>query len=259
MISVVICSVESSAADLVRRNAMRTAGTLAKPFTDMEFIIIDNNQDPRGICAVYNEGARRAQGDILLFMHEDVFFMDFNWGNILEEKFANNPELGVLGLAGSQILNATPPFWPWFGDPYLAGRIVHEINDGKDFFIMPYGADNNDKRVLVADGLWLAVRRQAWEKHPFDEETFKNFHFYDLDLCMQMYPQYQVVVSSEILVKHLSQGSFGPVWEQEAELFLEKWGHKLPLSVPGISIPQQRGPMPVSVNIKGQISQQTIV
>jgi len=59
---------------------------------------------------------------------------------------------------------------------------------------------------------------------------FDRFHFYDLDLCMRVRKTHRIVVTSEILVKHLSAGSFDQAWQSYAERFLWKYADELPAS-----------------------------
>lgn len=86
MISVIVCSIQEPAWTLHERNAGRTIGV------PHEYLRIDNRGKQSGICATYNSGIGRAQGDILVFVHEDAFFMLPGWGPILEQKFAADPD-----------------------------------------------------------------------------------------------------------------------------------------------------------------------
>lgn len=262
MISVILCSRDAQAAARVERNVRLTAGAPpagGQAVYPLEVICVDNSVAGRGICAVYNEGARRAQGDVLVFMHEDVFHLEFGWAAKVETRFSQNPRLGVLGVAGTQVLTAEHPVWTWAGQPWLAGKVVHELDQGQRFFMTVFSTDRGDREVVSVDGLWMAVRRKAWEQHPFDEKTFAGFHFYDHDLCLQMQPDFQVMVSNDVLVKHLSPGGFGALWQEQALVFCQKWAHRLPAVVPGVSLPSQPGSPFFNVDLRGKVSQQTLL
>ncbi|HEX2957734.1 MAG TPA: glycosyltransferase [Chitinispirillaceae bacterium] len=68
MISIITCSQKDPSWDIHVRNIRKTAGV------EIEYVRIDNRTNRYNICSAYNEGVKRANGDILVFMHEDVFF-----------------------------------------------------------------------------------------------------------------------------------------------------------------------------------------
>jgi hypothetical protein len=68
MLSVIVCSAKDPAWTVHERNISKTIGT------SFEYCRIDNRGKTTGICAAYNKGVNRAAGDILVFVHEDVFF-----------------------------------------------------------------------------------------------------------------------------------------------------------------------------------------
>ncbi len=47
-------------------------------------------------------GASQAKFNIICFLHEDVLFRSQNWGLTLVSLFADHPDLGLVGLAGSK-------------------------------------------------------------------------------------------------------------------------------------------------------------
>ncbi|HSQ41571.1 MAG TPA: glycosyltransferase, partial [Fibrobacteraceae bacterium] len=94
MISAIICSRNSVACEWARRNLMRTVGS-----SEFEFIRIDNSSGQMGICAAYNQGIKRSHGDILIFLHEDVFHLEIGWGARLVQKFHQQANLGLVGVA----------------------------------------------------------------------------------------------------------------------------------------------------------------
>ena len=82
-ISVIVCSRADPAWTVHERNVAKTAGSAH------EYLRIDNRSGRYGICAAYNKGIEQARGDILVFIHEDVFFMETNWAAVLSRK--NSP------------------------------------------------------------------------------------------------------------------------------------------------------------------------
>ena len=226
MISVIVCARNPSLWDRHRRNVAKTIAT------EHEYLCLDNRQAQAGICAAYNRGVELAKGQILVFVHEDVFFMRPGWGVALETKFAAEPAVGLIGVAGSQYIFEEHPEWVTAGRPFIRGRVIHEIQGRQ--ILSVFSHDQADAEVVVADGLFFAVRGDLFRYLRFDDVIFDGFHFYDLDFCMQVRKSHRVIVTSEILVKHLSLGRIDQVWRRYAELFRWKYAGALPASCGGL-------------------------
>jgi hypothetical protein len=86
--------------------------------------------------------------------------------------------------------------------------------------------------VVVLDGVWICCQKKAWQENKFDSNTFREFHFYDLDFTMQLFRKgFKVRVLYNVLIEHLSEGSLNESWIRGAQLFSRKWKHHLPISV----------------------------
>ena len=222
MISVVVCSRLPKENDEHARNIARTIGC------NFEYIRIDNTANRYGICEAYNIGAKRASGNVTVFVHEDVFFMEPGWGPKLLAKYEADDRLGLVGVAGAQYLDETLPFWPGSGRPFVRGRVVHQIDENDKFYMTIYHRDWADTEVVAVDGLFLAIRSAVLKYIQFDAHTFDKFHLYDMDICMQVGRTHKVIVTYDILCKHLSRGSFNDVWRHYAEKFTTKYAAELP-------------------------------
>ncbi len=69
--------------------------------------------------------------------------------------------------------------------------------DGKEL-ISVFNWDKNDADVVAVDGLFFAIRRELFEKVSFDTTTFTDFHFYDLDICLQIRKHARCIVTWDI-------------------------------------------------------------
>jgi GT2 family glycosyltransferase len=251
MVSVIVCSKQGPSWTLHERNIRKTAST------DVEYIRIDNRDGRFGICAAYNSGVEKAQGDIVAFMHEDAFFMERGWDAALARKFSD-PAIGLVGIAGTQYLFADPPGWVVAGRPFIRGKVVHETDNGGTFHLTVFSWDKEDCDVVAVDGLFFAVRKSLFGRVRFDEKTFDRFHFYDLDLCMQIRKTHRLVVTPDLLVKHQSSGSFDSVWFTYAQRFADKYRRELPASC-AAGIPDRAKRVPFeSFDLKGKVPQVTI-
>jgi glycosyltransferase involved in cell wall biosynthesis len=253
MISVIVCSRQPPAWDFHERNVAKTIGV------EHEYIRIDNTANTYGICAAYNKGIKKSKGDIFVFVHEDVFFMEPGWGNILETKFTNNDRIGLIGVAGTQYLFADHPAWVRAGQPYIRGRVVHELNGGNSYILSIFSWDKSDAEVVAVDGLFMAIRSHLFHAISFDDVTFDKFHFYDLDICMQVRKTHACFVTWDILLKHLSGGRADAQWVEAGKRFLEKYKNDLPASTVA-SVPDlTQSKEAFHFDLRGKVAQGTIV
>jgi glycosyltransferase involved in cell wall biosynthesis len=253
MISVIVCSRKPSPWDYHQRNVAKTIGC------DFEYIRIDNSQNRFGICAAYNDGIQKAKGNINVFVHEDVFFMEPGWGTILEKKFSENEKIGLIGVAGTQYLFADNPAWIRAGQPFIRGRVIHELNRGESFILSVFSWDKNDAQVVAVDGLFFAIRANLFPSLRFDDNTFDHFHFYDLDICMQVRKTHLCIVTWDILLKHLSWGNADAHWAEAGKRFLLKYKNELPASstdrIPDLTCYKEA----MHYDLRGKVSQGTII
>ena len=222
MINTIVCSTKDSADKIHRKHIAETVGC------DYEYIRIDNAENKYGLGAAYNKGVARATGDILVFLHEDVFIITPKWGQILEDKFKQDNSIGLIGVAGTQYLLKDDPFWVAAGRPFIKGRVFHEIKKENRCILTVFSEEEVDTEVVAVDGLFFAVRKQLFDTIRFDEKTFAQFHFYDLDICMQARKTHKIIITPDILAKHFSGGSFQEEWKMQGEKFIAKYRNELP-------------------------------
>ena len=250
MISVIVCSRKDALDNIHERNIRKTAGA------EVEYIRIDNQNNRFGLSAAYNEGVKTAHGNIIVFMHEDVFFMEGNWTSVLESKFSNS-STGLVGVAGTQYLFAQNPGWAVAGRPYIRGHVIHELDNGEVYNLTVFNWEHSDVEVVAVDGLFFAIRTSLFNTIHFDEETFDGFHFYDIDICMQIRKTHKLIVTWDLLVKHQSGGAFDEQWKRYAHQFCKKYRDELPASCVN-SQPDMTRRIPFeNFNLKGKAPQVT--
>ncbi|MFP4014016.1 MAG: glycosyltransferase [Chitinispirillaceae bacterium] len=251
MISVVISARNPVPQSTLERNIRKTIGS------PLELLMINNSNGANGLAAVYNFGASRSRGDILVFMHDDAYFMNENWGAVLEHYFASDPYLGIVGVAGTQFLFNNNSSWTAAGRPFVKGRIIHDLQNG-DFFATMFSPQKENAEVVACNGVFFAVRRTLLSQFGFDQQTFDSFYFHDLDFCMQARRQWRIVVTGDIVVKHRSTGTYDKNWQYYGQRFLQKWTSELPASCVNY-MPDPVNCAPAQcVNLKGKVTQRTI-
>ena len=226
MISLIICSCNEKQLSDISENIRVTIGV---PY---EIIAIDNSQGKYGICAAYNLGAARAQFSILCFVHEDVIFETKKWGQILVQHF-QNPAVGVIGVAGSPFKSNIPSTWG-LDEKYSYLNLIQNFKYTEQKSVWEHynpAPGSLSREVVLVDGVFIAVRREAWADNHFDEKHFPGFHGYDADFCLQIYQQkkYKIIVIFDLLLKHLSEGRFDAQWIAAARQVTDKWQSVLPL------------------------------
>jgi hypothetical protein len=233
MLSIIICSVNSDHLSQIKKNIADTVGI------PHEVIAIDNNIKPRGITAVYNEGARKAKFNNLCFVHEDVEFKSSSWGQKCTD-ILKDPSIGIVGIAGGGYKALTPSGWhceelpsPLKSFQYLIQG--YKFKDQEEFFVEHNPMKETLSEVVAIDGVWFCTRKEVVEKYPFDEELLKHFHGYDVDFSLSVRKEYKIVVTYEILIKHLSEGSFDKKWLDTILILHTKWNAHLPAYLPHIS------------------------
>jgi hypothetical protein len=230
MISVIICSVNPELLSQLSNNIKNTIGT---PY---ELIATDNRGSAKGICQVYNEAVTKAQYDILCFIHEDIIIKTNDWGKKLIELF-KDPQLGLVGVAGSSYRPLTPAKWGGFGGKTTYENFIQSFKNGDKPNHHYYSNPKNEtlSDVTCVDGVWLTTTKKIASEIKFDQDTFKGFHLYDMDFCMSIIQKYRVAVTYEILINHLSDGSYGNSWMDDNLKFFTKWNAHLPIDVEGLS------------------------
>ncbi len=228
-ISIIICSRQSNIPTNLQENIAATIGA------DYELIIIDNSANQYSIFSAYNEGVRRANGDILCFMHEDVIMHTHGWGMRVLNHFNADDKLGCIGVAGGHVMPKAPAAW-WHADIIVGGCL--QTTNGKTIDDRKLDSMNgaNITEVVAVDGVWFCIPKHLFEDSLlFDEKTFKGFHCYDVDICLQVRSAgYKVCVVADIVVEHLSWGYLNRGWFQSTDLLYQKWESELPQCSGGV-------------------------
>lgn len=225
MLSVIICSRSNDVSSELKENISATIGC------EYEMVVIDNSKNQYNIFQAYNEGVRRAKGDILCFMHDDILYHSENWGNKVCEYFDSYPDLGCLGVAGSHlVLDAPASFW------HSEASCLHFYGHDSDgnLLLLDNTADEVAEdgliKVCSVDGLWMSIRKSLFETIRFDDHTFQGFHCYDSDICMQIIQAgYDIGIAVGVLVEHGKRGTQNSSYFESIRAWHKKWTGFLPV------------------------------
>lgn len=224
MISIIICSRNNDIPSSLKKNIHDTIGT------EYELIVIDNSQNNHSIFSAYNEGVALSKGDILCFMHEDITYIDRMWGNRVKKHF-KNVSIGLIGVLGGHFI---PHKVCHIGDSgLLASNYIYSNgnNSGEHLHLGNKWNENNESEVVAVDGLWFCIKKELFERISFDTRTYSGFHYYDMDISMQVWEAgYSCAVVNDILIEHRSAGVINQDFIYSAYDFYKKWEKFLPIT-----------------------------
>lgn len=134
----------------------------------IECIALDNRESRFSSAAkALNYGAEVATGEILVFMHQDVYLWDLSAMESYRAYLQKNSE-DIIGVAGK-----------------LSDRnVVMDIWETKDKIQSGVRANGQIYEVKALDECLFAMTRQTWQKLRFDEVCCNNWHGYAMDICM---------------------------------------------------------------------------
>lgn len=142
---------------------------------EFEIIGIDNR------CNIYesassalNEGARQANGDILVFLHQDILFgKEYSLENFIKN-ISLNQDI-IIGL---------------FGAAHGTFRKIKE----------------NLYQVDTLDECCIAMSKKTWENFKFNEEICDGWHLYVVELCLRASRHNVLIATGNFNITHLSSG-----------------------------------------------------
>ena len=223
-LSIITCHPDSPDVPVLRNSLEKTIG-----WHDTELIPVVGKE---GICKAYNQGAKAAQGKHFLFVHSDVEFMSPRILVASAIKVLDRSETGVVGVAGTRLLNHDCVWWR--ESKMLSGACLHTDKD-KTWCTSfgPYG------RVVVLDGVLLMVSRATFEKLGGFPEWVPGYDFYDIEFTLRSHMAGFINQTFPFHVLHRSMGErclpkspddVTP-WEENRRAFIERWKSKLPVSL----------------------------
>jgi hypothetical protein len=212
LVSVITCSVDR--AKLERARASYARAFAAEPW---ELVAI---ADARSLAEGYARGLARAAGEAVIFAHDDIEILSSGMAGALWRALE---EADVVGLAGATALRG--PAFAWGGKEYTRGRIAEPVRGMPGVALVVFNpAPGITTGLQAIDGVFMAVRREAAGAIGFDAGTFDGFHLYDVDFSYRAHRAgRRVAVTSEIVLRHDSEGRFDARWEEYARRFAAKF------------------------------------
>jgi hypothetical protein len=204
--------------ETLKENIESTIGSV-----NFEIIGYNNEKLNHSISNVYNKGSKLSKFPYLLFVHEDISFKTTNWGIKLLEIFSNNPQVGVLGVAGTKILPNAPAGWFNTPEEFHVKNILQKKSDKTIHENIGF---NNLELIEVAsiDGVFIAFKKSDLA-FPTD---IKGFHGYDLAISIEhLNAGCRNFVTNQILIEHFSEGKTNQEWISAMYIVWRKYSKKI--------------------------------
>ncbi len=178
--------------------------------------------DARSLCDGYNRGLQRARGEIAVFSHDDVDFLDTGLGDRIESHLRT---FDVIGVAGTTALAGMG--WAHSGLQRARGVIIRSRDGVLD--VQLFGVTGPQMGGIQAlDGVWIATRTEIARRIGFDAVNFDGWHGYDTDFTFRCYlAKYGLGVVADIPIVHFGKGIVDGAWLYYAARFREKHGTSL--------------------------------
>jgi hypothetical protein len=221
VISIIICSIKSYIDPDLDSNIKTTVGV---PY---ELIFINNEKNKYSIFEAFNIGVSKSNFEICCFMHDDIKFHSNNWGVQVVNTFSYT-DASALAVAGTTYLRKMPAYWP---SEYNVVNLIQSSSKNNQFDSVHWNTNDTFKQILAFDGLWFCIKKILFNKIMFDSNAYKGFHFYDLDISLQIYfSGYKTYFIPNILIEHTSLGSINYDWMKNSIVFYYKWKKLLPIN-----------------------------
>lgn len=203
---------------------IKTCGLDRKKIEVIEIV----NKGDRSLTECYNEILNNSKYNKIVFTHSDISIETKQWGNKLLKQFENNPEFGIIGVAGTKHMAENGKWWEDRKKMY--GRVAH-TSEGKTW-LSSYSDDLGValEEVVVVDGVFFAIDKTKI-KTSFNEDV-KGFHYYDVTFCFENFlKEVKIGVSTIVRVNHQSIGMTNDEWETNRVNFVNSFKENLPVTI----------------------------
>lgn len=188
-----------------------------------ELDLYDSNTN--GLPFVYNQSIEKSKDDpaILVFVHDDVYFLDFWWIKKIRDSLEN---FDIIGVVGNTRRSSNQPTWCHkdhdfnYDNGYMSGAIANGKNFPPDMLCV-YGP--SPLAVKLIDGVFIACNSETLLIKDVRFDTLFDFHYYDLDFCRQAEQKGLTIGTVEISLMHESGGTDSIDWQTSMKRYFDKW------------------------------------
>ena len=140
---------------------------------DYELILLDNTKKKFSNAAeALNYGGKKAKGDYLMFVHQDIDLLVDDWLENAENILNSLKNLGIAGVAGFPEVKKNPVILSYIMDGNPPQTIGINITQSEN--------------VQTVDECLFFVPKSIFNKIQFDVETCPDWHLYAVDYCLSL-------------------------------------------------------------------------
>jgi GT2 family glycosyltransferase len=225
----IICGTRMSSGEFFTNSLLGKSLRLFNP-KNLELLLFEKNS--QGLSYIYNSAIEQAKNNpaILVFVHDDVYFLDLHWKTTLINSLQ---QFDAVGVIGSKIRVPKQPGWAFerFSENtffpmninLLSGSVAHGDQIPYDS-ILDHNSVNDE--VKLVDGVFISAHSETLlEKNIRFDEQF-DFHFYDIDFSRQLEMAGLRQGTCPISILHYGDGSGfrTDAWKKNYQKYLDKWG-----------------------------------
>lgn len=172
-------------------------------YPSCKVVTLDKNY---GYCGGNNRAAAHANGDVIIFLNNDVR-VDRDWIRNMDSYFDDKNTVAVQPKIRS---HTNPDYFEYAGAaggfldklvyPFCRGRIFDTVEKDE-------GQYDQSTDIFWASGAAMAIRKEVFLKMGGFDEDFE-FHMEEIDLCWRCLNMgYSIIYAPESVVYHLGGGS----------------------------------------------------
>lgn len=207
-----------------------------------------------GVLPSIKEGYEKSTGDVVVFIHNDVYIYEEDWDKRIVKTFEEMPDVGAIGLFGSEGV-------------FTNGGRIQEVPAGRaagwsnmlEAETHGMRMDSGVKYVSIFDGYFMAFRREVLDRFGGIDDRYVYHHLYDRDMALESLrhgfknvvidipshhasgmtanrPEYQEWITNKLRDEGVSlDENKGDLYthDENTRIFEEKWKGVLPLYVNG--------------------------
>lgn len=181
-----------------------------------------------GLPLVYNASIEKSKLDpaILVFVHDDIYLMDFWWNMQIREALKH---FQIVGVAGNSRRLPNQPTWIHsdlamnFDYENISGCVG--FGDGVGLPERLYISGPVPRSAKILDGVFLACYSETLVKNAIKFDEKFAFHYYDMDFCRQADEKGVTMGTWQISILHQSLGLMDDAWRESQIKYFEKWGN----------------------------------
>lgn len=194
MISIICCY-----NNIVQLNELNNSIDNQNIDVECEKIFLDNREQQfKSAAKALNYGAKRANGELLLFVHQDIYFKGNNSLKELVDLAHLLKDRDIGGVAGANVNK---------GKKQILTNITHS-KGYKEY--TEYNFEKEYVETETIDECVIIMTKETWKQHPFDEIICNNWHFYAVEACLYARLSGGKVYTFDAEINHLSEtGTMG--------------------------------------------------